>query len=531
MKKELRTDGTKGTEGTEIRKSTIPLRKFLKDGVDRNAFGNVSYVLEYGERGRFRERSENTFRELSDIFSNFLSVWAGILDTSFGLKFDFREKNDPFAGRMFFEELKADWDKLVDRIREVNFEKSFLIGEDRLVCELIYLIFYLNHYATERGCEIAGDVSRMLNELLIALSNFPEKLSGLMRHYRNSKMFSQRAYEDVLRRLRKVSKQAYSHHSAECIEIAKKFAYRDFPGVFAFEPLMKIASNKQTIERVLRITKTDVISDLKMSRDGAEWKIDVFVEEDGVRWGALTVLLILFNDSGIGKDAGKSSKSASRKLLESMLSGDYSFTVEMFFCPEKRKFLSYLNGSFVRDFEIDVISKFVEDFSEYIYPAVETLTDSFLNAFERDIHSIPECSLDYDYVVDAVRIRVRKRLATHLEYTCLITRPVRGYYLHFIVLDFSSDNCNPDTCNQDKKRRVFCLLCREKEGEIARPKDAFYMFDGVTLVKIFEVLRTGKRQFRLRNISFEELKQTSERAVEVERKLARLKLKDFGIVV
>jgi len=57
------------------------------------------------------------------------------------------------------------------------------------------------------------------------------------------------------------------------------------------------------------------------------------------------------------------------------------------------------------------------------------------------------------------------------------------------------------------------------------------MFDGVTLVKIFEVLRIGKRQFRLKNVSFEELKQTSERAVEVERKLARLKLKDFGIVV
>ena len=57
------------------------------------------------------------------------------------------------------------------------------------------------------------------------------------------------------------------------------------------------------------------------------------------------------------------------------------------------------------------------------------------------------------------------------------------------------------------------------------------MFDGVTLVKIFEVLRIGKRQFRLRNVSFVELKQTSERAVEVERKLARLKLKDFGIVV
>ena len=512
------------------RTSTITLRKFLKEGVERSASGNVGYVLEYGKEGKYKERSERTFIELSDIFSNFLSVWSGLLDSSFGLKFDFRGKNDPEKGRKFFEELKADWEKLVEKVRRINFDRAFLIGEDRLFCELVYLIFYLNHYVMDRKCEIADDVSSMLNELVISLSTTPEKLSGLMKHYRNSKMFSQGAYEEVLRRVRRVSRQAYSYHSAECIEIARKFAYRDFPGVFAFEPLMKIASSKHTIERILRITKTDIVSDLKMNDEGAEWKIDIFVEEDGVRWGALTVLLILLNDSGISSE-----NSASIKLLESMLAGDYFFNVSLFFYPHKRKFLSYLNGVLVREFELDVVSKFVEDFSEYVYPAVETLTDKFLEAFERDFNSIPRCELDYDYVVDAVRIRVRKKLATHLEYTCLITKPVSEHYLHFIVLDFPSNRCSGGKdrsdelgeCESKCGRRVFCLACR---GENVKPKDAFYMFDGAKLEKIFEVVREGNG-FKLRPVSFDELKEASGRAVEVERKLARIKLKEFGVVV
>jgi len=529
-------------ESPGVRPSTIPLRKFLRDGVERTAVRNVGYVLEYGEKGRYGERSDRAFEELSDVFSNFLSVWSGLLDTSLGLRFDFEGKNDPERGRKFFEELKADWKELVERVRKIDFSKTFLIGEERLFCELVYLIFYLNHYAIENGCEIGDDVSSMLNELLLSLSSSPDKLSGLMRHYRNSKMFSRRAYEEVLRRLRRVSHEAYSHHSAECIDMAKTLAFRDFPGVFAFEPLMKIASSRHTIERVLRITKTDVVSDLRMSRDGAEWKIDVFVEEDGVRWGALTVLLILLNDSGLklsklsngmhGMQEDENAKanagtekpepaktSASVKLLESMLSGDYSFSVNMFFYPGKRKFLSYLNGVLVKEFELDVISKFIEDFTEYVYPAVETLTDRFLEAFERDYDSIPECGLDYDYVVDAVRIRVRKKLATHLEYTCLITKPVRDRYLHFVVLDFPEFS--------ECQRRVFCLACR---GENVKPKDAFYTFDEAELEKMFEVVRENG-EFRLKPVSFEELKEACERAVEVERKLARIKLKEFGVVV
>ncbi len=487
-----------------VRKSTIPLRTFLKG--DERTVNNISYVLELGERGNYSERSSRVFEELSDIYSNFLNVWAGLLDTSFGLKFDFRAGNRPELGRKFFEQLKNNWESIVEKVKGVNFSRAFLIGEDRLVCEIVYVIFYLNSYAMEKRCEVWSDVSRMLNELLIGLSSSPEKLSGLIRHYRNSKMFSERAYLEVLRRIRCCCGKAYALHCMECIDTAEVLAERDFPGVKAFAPLMKLASNKSTIERVLRITRTDIVSEVLELSEGYDWKIDVSIEEDGIKWGAVTVLLILLNDSA-------STNVACSKLLESMLDGNYSFSLSLFFYPRQRKLKAYVNDFLVLDSEFDVLSKFIEDLSEYIYPAVERLSDSFLKAFE-EVESIPDCGVYYDYVVDAVRMRVRKKLATHLEYTCLITKPVMNYYLHFIVLN-------------DGNYRYFCLAC---VGSNVKPKDAFYMFDNAELKKIFEVVRAGDG-FKLKAVSFEELKKVAENSKETERKLARIKLKEAGIVV
>ncbi len=464
------------------------------------------------------EKSERVFNEFYDIFSNFLNMWSGLLDSSFGLNFDFKSRSDVKRGRLFFEFLKAEWSEIVKRLENINFDRMFLIGEERVACELVYIVFYLNIYALKRRCEVWKDSSRMVNHVILKLGNH-RKMAGLLRHYLNSTFFSQEAYEEVLKRVRRVDSRAYTLHVLECIENALKFAKSDFPGISAYVPLIRIASNSRAVERVIRVTRTDVKSEVQNVPSGVRYRINVLFGEKGIRWGTLTVLLILVNDflSNISLD-GKGDCLASKKLLEDLLSGNYRLSVDLFLYPEKRRFKSYINGKKVEDFELDLICKFIEDTSEYIFPAVESLTSRFISALE-DIDKIPDCDTCYDYVVDAVRVRVRKKLATHLEYTCLITKPVRGYYLHFIVLEFKSG------------RRYFCLACKAKNGK-ARPKDAFYMFDGVELRKIFEVIpdRTNK-SFRLKPVSFGELKEFAEKSKTGERMLARMKLKEAGIVV
>ena len=483
----------------------------------RNVLNSLSYVLEIGERGSYLEKSERVFNEFYDVFSNYLRIWSGLLDSSFGLNFDFKGRSDVKKGRLFFEFLKAEWSEIVKKLENINFDRMFLIGEDRVACELVYVVFYLNIYALKRKCKVWKDTSRMVNHVILKLGNY-RKMAGLLRHYLNSKFFSQEAYEEVLKRVRKVNLRAYTLHVLECIENARKFAKSDFPGISAYIPLIRIASNSRTVERVIRITGTNVKSEVQNVPGGVRYRISVLFGENGIRWGALTVLLILVNDFLSSFSLDGSNSLASKKLLEDMLSGNYRLSVDLFLYPEKRRFKSYINGKKVEDFELDLICKFIEDTSEYIFPAVENLTSRFISALE-DLDKIPDCDTCYDYVVDAVRVRVRKKFATHLEYTCLITKPVKGYYLHFIVLEFKSG------------RKYFCLACKAKNGK-ARPKDAFYMFDGVVLRKIFEVIPDrANKSFRLKPVSFGELKELAENSEPGERMLARMKLKEAGIVV
>ncbi len=483
----------------------------------RSVLNSLSYVLEIGEHGSYLERSERVFNEFYDVFSNFLRIWSGVLNSSFGLNFDFEGKSDVKKGRLFFEFLKSEWSEIVKRLENIDFDRMFLIGEDRVTCELVYVVFYLNSYALKRKCGVWKDTSRMVNHVILKLGNH-KKMAGLLRHYLNSIFFSQEAYEEVLKRVRRVNSRAYALHVLECIESARNFAERDFPGISAYIPLIRIASNSRTVERVVRITRTDVKAEAHDLSGGVKYSIGVLFGEDGIRWGALTVLLILVNDFLNSFSSDGSNTLASKKLLEDMLNGNYRLNVDLFLYPEKRLFKSYINGKKVEDFELGLICKFIEDTSEYIFPVVENLTSRFISALE-DMDKIPDCDTCYDYVVDAVRVRVRKKLATHLEYTCLITKPVNGYYLHFIVLEFESG------------RRYFCLACKAKNGK-ARPKDAFYMFDGVELRKIFEViLDRANRSFKLKPVSFSELKELAEKSKPGERMLARMKLKEAGIVV
>jgi len=493
----------------------------VRPGTDKKSkvLNSISYVLELGRSGSYFERSGRVFKKFNDVFSNFLSIWSGVLNSSFGLNFDFKGRSDVKKGRLFFEFLKAEWSEIIKRLEKINFNRMFLIGEDRVTCELVYVVFYLNSYALKRRCKVWKDTSRMINCVVLKLGSNDRKMSGLLKHYFNSKFFSQEAYEEVLKRIRRVNLRAYTLHVLECIENAKKFAKRDFPGIYAYVPLIRIASNSRAVERVIRITKTEINTEIRTLFSGVRCRIGVQFGEDGIRWGALTVLLILVNDflSDLSLD-GKSNCLASKKLLENMLRGNYQLNVDLFLYPEKRRFKSYINGKKVEDFELDLICKFIEDTSEYIFPAVENLTSRFIDAL-KGVDKIPDCNTCYDYVVDAVRVRVRKKFATHLEYTCLITKPVNGYYLHFIVLEF------------EKSYRYFCLACKAKNGKV-KPKDAFYMFDGVELKKIFEVIPDREnKSFRLRQISFDELKELAEKSKSGERMLARFKLKEAGIVV
>ena len=458
---------------------------------------NLVYVIKLGRGKSYYERSEDVYRKLADIYSNFLRIWAGIIDTSFGLKFDFKSVK---TGKGFFNQIKKNWNALIERVEKIDYSRKFLIGEDRLACELIYSVFYLDYYLRKKRKELWKETSEMIDRLILKLP--PEKLSGLLKHYCNSKMFSKKAYEDVLKRVRNANRRAYTLHCMECTQ-SINLARRDFAGIDAFLPLIKISSSKQTIERVLRITKTDIVSEIKEIKDGYRWRIDVFLEEDGVKWGTITVLLILAKDTG---------DEQLQKLAEMMLEGYYVLNLDLFFyfTSKVRKLKPYLNGILISEFS--AISKFVEDISEYINPEVERVSKKFEVAFNPD--ELLDCGLSYDYVVDAVRIRVRKKLATHLEYTCLVTKPVKGYYLHFIVLKV------------DGKRRYICLACKGK----VKPKDAYYMFDNAKLKKMFEVCRENGRFF-LKPISFEELKKLAENSEEEERKLARIKLKEVGIIV
>jgi len=454
-----------------------------------------------------KSTEKNVFLELSTLYCKFLAVWSGVLSLNFGLKFNFRKK-DPKLGKLFFRKIKDNWCYLIKRLENIDFSRTFLIGEDRVTCELIYLIFYLDFYLRKRKLSLWVVTTKMINELILNTS--PEKLSGLLKHYKNSKMFSKQAYNDILIKVRIARPKAYTIHCMECTDLALEFAQRDFAGVNSFYRILEIAKNKQTIERVYRITKTTVISETNEVRDGYKWSIKIVPEEDGIKWGAITVLLILTND--YSTNFSFNINSSVSKLLNAMLNGNYSISFDLFFYFNK-KFKPYINKNIVMSYELPLISKFLEDLSEYIYPEVDRLSKKFLNSIK--LEDIPNCNINYDYVVDAIRIRVRKKLATHLEYTCLVTKPVKGYYLHFVVLKVNG------------KHRYICLACT---GKNVRPKDAFYMFDNAKLKKIFEVKKENS-SFKILPITFEELKKLAENSEDEERKLARIKLKEAGIII
>jgi len=112
----------------------------------------------------------------------------------------------------------------------------------------------------------------------------------------------------------------------------------------------------------------------------------VLFGEDGIRWGALTVLLILLNDFSKPLMSFKKNEStAGKKLLEDLLSGNYTLNVDLFLYPEKRRLKSYINGRKVEEFELDLIRKFIEDTSEYIFPAVERLSDGFVESLRLQV--------------------------------------------------------------------------------------------------------------------------------------------------
>jgi len=74
----------------------------------------------------------------------------------------------------------------------------------------------------------------MINCVILRLGSNERKVSGLLKHYFNSKFFSEDAYEDVLKRVKKINSRAYAIHVLECIENAEKFAKIDFPGIHAY---------------------------------------------------------------------------------------------------------------------------------------------------------------------------------------------------------------------------------------------------------------------------------------------------------